>query len=87
MKCVVGIDLERRSASVVALLGRLKFAIDETTLLHVTEPMQLSLPYSAYGMFTETDEIHETLRVAGEVALKEATRCARIRTSSGHRAL
>lgn len=76
MKCVIGIDLERRSASVVALLGRLKFAIDETTLLHVTEPMQLSLPYSAYGMFTETDEIHETLRVAGEAALKEAAQGA-----------
>ncbi len=76
MKCVVGIDLERRSASVVALLGRLKFDIEETTLLHVTEPMQLSLPYSAYGMFTETDEIHETLRVAGEAALKEAAQGA-----------
>ena len=72
MKCVVGIDLERRSASIIALLGRLQFGVEETTLLHVTEPMQLTLPYSAYGMFTETDEIYNTLREAGEGALKDA---------------
>ena len=76
MKCVVGIDLERRSASAIALLGSLKCAVEETTLLHVTEPLQLALPYSAYGMFTETDEIHETLRQAGQTALEEATQVA-----------
>ena len=76
MKCVVGIDLERRSAAVIALLGRLQFSIDETLLLHVTEPMQLCLPYSAYGMFVETDEIHNTLKQAGDAALTEELRLA-----------
>jgi len=73
MKCVVGVDLERRSSSVIDLLGRLQFAIDETVLLHVTEPIQLSLPYSAYGMFVETDEIRSTLRKSGEKVLVEAS--------------
>ena len=72
MKCVVGVDLERRSASVIELLGRLQLAIDDTVLLHVTEPMQLALPYSAYGMFVETDEIYETLKASGESVLAEA---------------
>jgi len=74
MKCVVGVDLERRSTSVIELLGRLKLDIDETVLLHATEPMQLALPYSAYGMFVETDEIYSTLREAGEGVLADAHR-------------
>ena len=76
MKCVVGIDLERRSESAIALLGRLQFDVEETTLLHITEPMQLALPYSAYGMFVETDEIYETLQKAGQEVLAEESKTA-----------
>lgn len=76
MKCVVGIDLERRYASALTLLGKLAFEVTETSLLHVTEPLQLSMPYSAYGMFTETDEIHESLQKAGKAALEEASNLA-----------
>lgn len=72
MKCVVGVDLERRSPSVIGLLGRLSFAIDETILLHVTEPMQLTMPFSAYGMFAETDSAYETLTQSGKMVLAEA---------------
>ncbi len=73
MKCVVGIDLEGRYLSALALLGKLKLDVSETTLVHATEPLQLSMPYSAYGMFTETDEIHESLQKAGKAALAEAS--------------
>lgn len=76
MKCVVGVDLEKRSATVIELLGRLQFAIDETVLVHVTEPMQLSLPYSAYGMFAETDEVFETLKRSGAAVLSDANELA-----------
>ncbi len=72
MKCVVGVDLERRSPAAIRLLGRLQCAIDETLLLHVTEPMQLAIPYSAYGMFAETESVYDTLRRSGEMVLSEA---------------
>ena len=72
MKCVVGIDLERRSSSALAWLGKLKFGIEETFLVHVTQPISLTMPYSAYGMLVETDQILDTLREAGKSALADA---------------
>ncbi len=72
MKCVVGVDLERRSGTAIDLLGRLQFSLDETLLVHVTEPAQLTMPYSAYGMFAETDQIYDMLRKSGENVLAEA---------------
>jgi len=76
MKCLVGIDLEHRSSSAIALLGRLNFEVLETTLLHATEPLQVALPYSAYGMFVETDEILEALQESGKEALIDAKQMA-----------
>lgn len=76
MKCVVGIDIERHSDSAIALLGRLQFSIEESQLLHVTEIMQVTLPYSAYGVFVETDAIHETLEQLAKDAVEAACKVA-----------
>ncbi len=76
MKCVVGIDLEGRCSSAVALLGRLKFEKEETLLIHATEPLALTLGNSAYGVLIETQEILETLRNAGQKALDDANQQA-----------
>ena len=77
MKCVVGIDIERRCASAIGLLARLRFPNLETQLLHVEGTLQLSLPYSAYGMFVETDQIYETLHAVGEEILAESQKEAK----------
>ena len=76
MKCLVGIDTEGRYEEVLDLLGKLKFEIEETTLLHANEPLQVSYPYSAYGMFCETDELAAILQKVGNDALFSATEFA-----------
>jgi len=73
VKSVVGIDVERRCTSVIALLGRLNFSMDETNLVHVTEPMSLTMPYSAYGVLVESDDLTASIQEIGEAALAEAS--------------
>ncbi|MDR3688164.1 MAG: universal stress protein [Fimbriimonas sp.] len=72
MKSVVGIDLEGRYRSSLALLGRLGFSMEETCLLHVSEPMSSTVPFSAYGLLVETDEVMNEIRESGKRALEAA---------------
>jgi nucleotide-binding universal stress UspA family protein len=76
MKAVVGIDLEGHYVSVLSLLSRLNFALDETALLHVNEPIATAMPYSAYGALTETEEILEAQKKAAEESLDLAEKFA-----------
>ncbi len=72
VKAVVGIDLEQNYSSAISLLGRLNFGITETTLLHVTEPYSLTLPYSAYGVLVEADEFLAKLKESAVANLAAA---------------
>jgi nucleotide-binding universal stress UspA family protein len=76
MKCVVGVDLESRSLSVIGLLGSLRLDIEETLLLHVTESMDLSVPKGVNGLFSEVDTAYEALVESSKNALTDAERLA-----------
>lgn len=77
MKCVIGVDLEKHCSSAISLLGRLQFSRMECVLVHIVEPISLTMPYSAYGMLVETDQIFDTLREAGQTVLATTLEDAR----------
>ena len=72
MKVVVGVDLDGHYASVLKFLGRLQFSVEETALLNVVEPIAAAMPYSAYGVLVETEDLLEAQKKASGEVLSSA---------------